>query len=357
MRNIQLVDTNKPLKIVDSEIPMAKRNSVVVKLEATPLLSYSRDYLEGNLPYMYPPMPFTPGTNAVGIVHEVGEGVLELKVGQRVIVDCNWQKDEAVMEPERVLIGLTGISADSLSMLEEFPHGTWREYGDFPASVVFPIDETEEIDSVTLSSIAKLVVPFGGLRRMALKAGETIIVNGASGYFGSAAVLCALAMGANVILTGRSKDKLERVVSALNVSHDRVRIIVQTGDFDTDVSALRGAFSMPASKALCMVGQSTDSHSTLVSLNALKHGGQLVVMGSTTAQLSIDYNQLLLNNWEIKGNFMYTKEDYLALIAMVKSGLVDLNKITIKSFTLNEIEQGINEASKLQGLNSVVLAV
>ncbi|MFH0286502.1 alcohol dehydrogenase catalytic domain-containing protein [Vibrio owensii] len=357
MRDIQLFDTNQPIKLVNSDIPKAKSNGVVVKLEATPLLSYSRNYLEGNLPYMYPPMPFTPGTNAVGVVHEVGEGVLGLEVGQRVIVDCNWEKDEAVAEPERILIGLTGISTGSAAMLEEYPHGTWREYGDFPASVVFPIEGTDHIDSTTLSSIAKLVVPFGGLRRMDLKAGDTVIVNGASGYFGSAAVLSALAMGANVILTGRSQDKLDRVVADLNVSANRVRVVAQSGDFDSDVAALRSAFSAPASKALCMVGASTDSHSTLVSLNALQRGGQLVVMGSTSAGLTLDYNQILLNNWEVKGNFMYSKEDYLALISMVKSGLIDLTKIPVKAFSLEYIEQGIDAAGKLQGLNSVVLAI
>ncbi|GAL10285.1 hypothetical protein JCM19233_1262 [Vibrio astriarenae] len=159
---------------------------------------------------------------------------------------------------------------------------------------------------------------------MNLKAGETVIVNGASGYFGSAAVLSALAMGANVILTGRNHDKLARVVGDLGAPKERVRIVAQTGEFDVDVQALRSAFSLPANKALCMVGQSTDSHSTLVSLHALQRGGQLVVMGSSSSALTLDYNQVLMNNWEIKGNFMYSKEDYLALIGMVKSGLIDL---------------------------------
>ncbi|WED24959.1 SDR family NAD(P)-dependent oxidoreductase [Vibrio sp. JC009] len=357
MLEVKLLDTNQPVKVVESDIPQAKRNGVVVRLEATPLLSYSRNYLEGKLPYMYPPMPFTPGTNAVGVVHEIGEGVLGLEVGQRVIVDCNWEKDEAVSEPERVLIGLTGISMGSAPMLEEYPNGTWRQYGDFPASVVFPIEDTDGVDSATLASIAKLVVPFGGLRRMQLKAGETVIINGASGYFGSAAVMLSLAMGANVILTGRSEAKLSKVVSELNVAEERVRVVAQTGDVETDVAALRQAFATPAHKALCMVGQSTDSHSTSVSLNALQRGGQLILMGSTLAELSIDYNQLLLNNWEIKGNFMYTKEDYLALISLVKSGLINLSQIPAKTFSIEEIEQGIDEAGQLQGLNSVVLTL
>jgi alcohol dehydrogenase len=46
-----------------------------------------------------------------------------------------------------------------------------------------------------LTAITRCIVPFGGLVRGRLSAGETVIVNGASGPHGSAAVLVALAMG------------------------------------------------------------------------------------------------------------------------------------------------------------------
>ena len=357
MLDIKLLDTEQPIKTVESEIPRAKRGGVVVKIEATPLLSYTQDYLQGSLPYMLPPMPFTPGTNAIGKVHEVGEDVIGLQVGQRVVVDCNWVKDEGVENPERILIGLTGITAGSGPMLEDYPNGTWREYGDFPASVVMPIDNTDGIGSSTLAAIAKLIVPFGGLRRMELKAGETVIINGASGYFGSAAALLAISMGANVILTGRSQDKLEKIASAIKAPVERYRVVAQTGDLETDVGALKQAFGNGAHKALCMVGQAKDSHSTLASLNALNFGGQLVLMRSASAPLSIDYNLMLVNNWEVKGNFMYTKEDYLALITMVKSGLVDLDTIPLQQFPLGDIESGIEAAKALQGLDSVILTL
>lgn len=189
MLDIKLHDFSKPVELTQSDIPTPKKDSVVVKLEATPLLSYTRDYLQGNLPYAYPPMPFTPGTNAIGVIHEVGEGVVSLKKGQRVVVDCNWEKSEGVANPERVLIGLTGISANSQPMLEEFPNGTWREYGDFPAQVIMPIEGVDDIPSTQLVTLARFIVPFGGLRRMNLRAGETVVINGASGYFGSAAAM------------------------------------------------------------------------------------------------------------------------------------------------------------------------
>lgn len=356
MLNIQLTHFSKPVEITQTDIPTASKGRVVVKLEATPILSYSRQYLEGKLPYSYPEMPFTPGTNAVGIVHAVGDDVLSLKVGQRVIVDCNWIKDEGVENPERILIGLTGISPNSAGMLNEFPHGTWREYGEFPASVVMPIDGSEDIDALTMIACAKLIVPFGGLRRLQLKAGETVIINGASGYFGSGAVMAAVAMGANVILTGRNAAKLQAIANKIEPTGRQVRVIAQTENMQEDIASLRNAFGGDgAHKALCMIGGSTSAYSTKVSLNALKPYGQLVLMGSMLAPLDIDYNLVLLNNWEIKGNFMYSRADYYALINMIKAGLIDLTRIESKVFNMNDIEQAIDSAGQMQGLSNVVL--
>ena len=50
-----------------------------------------------------------------------------------------------------------------------------------------------------MSIFSRCVVPYGGLVRGRLAAGETVIVNGATGAYGTAAVLVALAMGAGMV--------------------------------------------------------------------------------------------------------------------------------------------------------------
>jgi alcohol dehydrogenase len=116
-----------PLALRDVPQPEARRGAVLIRMEAVPLLSYTRTWLEGKLPYAYPPGPFSPGTNGVGRVTAVGEGVQAFRAGQRVAVNPYWIANESVRELEQVLIGLTGISAGSAPMLAEFPHGTLRE--------------------------------------------------------------------------------------------------------------------------------------------------------------------------------------------------------------------------------------
>src|SRR5471032_1286832 len=110
--------------------PLAlRRNAVAVRMEAVPLLSYTRAHVEGKLPYAYPPGPFSPGTNGVGRVEAVGEGVMSFRVDQRVAVNPYWIANETVREPTQVLIALTGLGADSGPMLAEYPWHLARSSG------------------------------------------------------------------------------------------------------------------------------------------------------------------------------------------------------------------------------------
>jgi len=101
-------------------------------------------------------------------------------------------------EPAQVLSGLTGISADSGPLLETWRDGTLAEYTLAPATAVPPADGSISIDA--LGTLGKLAVPFGGLLRGRLTPGEVLVVIGATGSFGSAAVLLGCALGAERVV-------------------------------------------------------------------------------------------------------------------------------------------------------------
>jgi hypothetical protein len=87
-------------------------------------------------------------------------------------------------------------------------------------------------DLESLQYIATLLVPYGGLRDINLQAGETVIVAPATGSFGGAAVMVALAMGARVIAMGRKVDALRRIATL----SDRVAVVPITGDVQVSTS-------------------------------------------------------------------------------------------------------------------------
>ncbi|MGG1946302.1 zinc-binding dehydrogenase [Trinickia sp. NRRL B-1857] len=354
MKAWMLDEPGKPLALCDEPVPEPRRGAVLLRMEAVPLLSYTRAYLEGKLPYAFPPGPFSPGTNGVGRIEAVGEGVFGFRKGQRVAVNPYWRADETVGEPEQVLIGLTGISAGSAPMLADFPHGTLRELAEFPVSTLVALDGLETMSSTRLASLGKFSVPFGGLRRGRLTAGETVVVNGAGGYFGSAAVVAALALGASrVVAAGRRAQALAPLVE---LGRGRVKSVVLTGDAAGDVAAIREAAGGGADLAFDMVGHASDADATLAALRSLRRNGRLVLMGSMEVPLPIPYGEMLINNWELIGNFMYTRADYLALVALVASGQLSLDSVDIAAYAFAQLESAIDRAGSAQGLQCTVVS-
>ncbi|WP_322011256.1 zinc-binding dehydrogenase [Paraburkholderia sp. J12] len=350
-----MLDTpSQPLALRDQAQPEPRRGTLLVRVEAVPLLSYTRQYLRGELPYAYPPGPFSPGTNGIGRVIAVGEGVYgRYRAGQRVALSPYWVADEALREPEQALIGLTAISPGSDAMLADFPHGTLREAAEFPASTVFPLDGLDALPSAQLAALGKLVVPFGGLRRGRLAAGETVIVNGAAGAFGSAAVLDALALGASrVVAVGRRAAALAPIAERAGT---RVVTVALSGDAARDIAAIREASGGGADLAFDMVGHATDPHATLACLRSLRRNGRMVLMGSMECDLPLSYGEMLIHNWEVMGHFMYSGADYRALIALAASGQLPLDAVEVERYPFGQLEAAIDAAAGAEGLRCIVV--
>lgn len=355
MKAWMLDEVGEPLALRELPEPTPRRGTLLVRMEAVPLLSYMRAYLQGSLPYTYPPTPFSPGTNGVGRVIGIGEGVYGYREGQRVAVSPYWIASEALREPAQALLGLTAISADSGPMLADLRHGTLREAGEFPASLLFPLDGLEAFEPAQLAALGKLVVPFGGLRRGRLAAGETVVVNGAAGAFGSAAVLGALALGAGrVVALGRRAAALDELADAAG---PRVVPVVLSGDIARDTAAIREAAGGGADLAFDMVGRATDANATLAALRSLARNGRMVLMGSMTCDLPVTYGEMLLNNWELIGHFMYSGDDYRALIGLVGAGLLKLDAIALKRYPFEALEVAIDVAGEAGALECVVVCI
>lgn len=342
------------LQINDIALPKVRPGTVRVRMEAAPILSYLREYVAGKLPYWYPEGTFTPGTNGVGVVEEVGTDVYHFSVGQRVFVHPHLVAAENTAEPAQVLIGLTGISPDSGPMLAAWGDGTLSQHVLMPASVLAPLDGIEARSVEQLASLGKFGVPLGGLLRGRLAAGETLVVNGATGYFGSAAVLLGLALGAErVIAAGRSADVLERIKAA---GGPRVHAVILTGDVERDATAIKDAAGGRGTHlAFDQVGGASDPRSTLAALKSLHRGGRLVLMGSMTSPLPIPYGELMANDWEVIGNFMYRAGAFRTLASLTRARLLDLDKVNVRTFPMGELPQAMDHAAKMRGLDCTIV--
>ena len=157
-----------------------------------------------------PPLPFTPCTEGSGVVVEVGEGVTGLRVGQRVAAALDW--------------------------------GALAQEAVVTAETVYPVP-----DELPLALAAALPLTYGTTWaafdwRAKLQAGEVLLVHGASGALGMAAVQIGRSLGATVIATASTEEKREAAIAngahhALTTEADRLAVEVKalTGGRGADV--------------------------------------------------------------------------------------------------------------------------
>jgi alcohol dehydrogenase len=346
------------LELQDLPPPEPEPGGVVLRMRAAPLLSYLRQVLDGSLGYDTPRRPFTPGTNGVGIIEAAGPGVYHLRPGTRVVLDPRALADERVAEPAQILIGLTGMPSAQpgpvKALQAAWPDGTYAEMARMPASVLTPLPSAlDAVPAERLVAIGKFAVPYGGLLRGGLDAGETIVVNGASGYFGSAGALLALALGAaRVVATGRDRAALEDLGKAAG---PRLVPVVLAGDVARDAVALREAAGGSVDMALDLVGRADSADATLATLRSLRRGGRLVLMGSVRQPLPLVVAEMLANEWQVMGCFMYPPDILARLAGLIAAGLLDLGKIRVRNFPLQELEQAMDAAASMRGLDMTVL--
>jgi NADPH2:quinone reductase len=161
------------LEYGDMPDPVAGKGEAVVRIEAAGV-NFPDGLLVQGLYQMRPEAPFVPGMEAVGTVESVGEGVRNVKPGDRVATICSL--------------------------------GGYAEKVSAPANRVFPIGQMDAAD------VCALLVAYGTShhalkQRAQLKAGETLVVLGAAGATGIAAIQIGKIMGARVIAVASSEEK------------------------------------------------------------------------------------------------------------------------------------------------------
>lgn len=355
MKALQLVETGAPLKLHDVPAPELRPGSVLVRMQAAPVLSYMKHVVSGALGYRMPVPPFTIGTNGVGVIDAVAPDVFGLAPGTRVALDPRIAVHENVPEPDEILIGLTAMSPQSERLQAIWRDGVFAELALMPAECVTPIPGLDDLPAARACCLGKFTVAYGGLHRGGLRAGETIVVNGATGSLGSGAVLLAVAMGAvKVVALGRDAATLDRLAAAAG---PRVAPVSLGGDRAADAARILAAAGGPPAMALDLVGQAGDGQATLAALDSLAPGGRLVLMGSMTVPLEIDYGAVMRRNIDIRGAFMYPRQTQARLADLVAAGLLDLDAVELWDFPLARYDEAIEQATQIRGLQYCVLTM
>ena len=223
-----------------------------------------------------------------------------------------------------------------------------------PAECLTPPDGLEGTDPARLSLLGFLAVPYGGLLRGELGPGQTLVVDGATGNFGSLAVLLGLALGASrVVAVGRDRGVLDAL---RGLDERRVVPVVLSGDVEADAEAIGGRRAAGGvDLAFDMMGGSKTAGPTVACIWALRPQGTAVLMGGVHADLTLPYRQVMLDQIAVRGNVMHPRNAPGDLDRMVAAGTLDLGKFGVQTFPIEDFEEAMNQAAGLKGLSYCIL--
>jgi len=179
----------------DIPTPIPKEGEVLIEIKAASL-NFPDLLIVQNKYQMKPALPFVPGSEYAGVVQAVGPGVAHLRVGQHVA--C--------------LSGTGGFGSHTLA----------------PAALCMPLPQGFPFVDAAAFIMTYATSHHALVDRAQLKAGETVLVLGAAGGVGTAAIQIARAMGAKVIAAASTDEKCELCKSigadaTINYSRDNLR--------------------------------------------------------------------------------------------------------------------------------------
>jgi len=253
----QLGDPAEQLRLVDEEPPRPKPGEVLVDVEAVGLAF--PDVLQCRGQYQVKSGPgFTPGGESAGTVAALGDDVEGLDVGQRV-----------------VFLGSGGLA-------EQVTH---------PAAAVFPVPDGVSAETAAAIPINYCTTLYALHDRGHLQAGESLLVTGAAGGTGTAAIQLGKAAGARVVAVagGEDKSRLAREVGADVVIDHRA-----TPDW---VDTVREATGGGVDVAYDPVGGDT-FHQVR---RCMGWDGRLLVIGFVAGIPEVATNHALLKSYSIVG--------------------------------------------------------
>ena len=282
MKAIQVQQFGGPEVLELKEIPTPKpgRGEVLVKVKAAGVNPYD-SYMRAGTYAIKPQLPYTPGSDAAGIVEAVGEGVTKVKPGDRV------------------------YTAKTLT-------GAYAEYALALESQVYPLP-----DKISFAQGAGLWVPYGTAftalhHHGHARPGETVLVHGASGGVGTAAVQFARAMGLTVIGTAGSQVGLD-LVKKEGAHHV----------FDHSKAGYTDEImKMTAGRGLDVILEMLANVNLATDLKLLAANGRVVVIGNR-GELTINPRDLMGRRGSVKGFTLWaaTEQESKEMHAAIAAGL------------------------------------
>lgn len=333
---------NTPLVMEELPDPHPGAGEAVVDVVAAPVLSYTHEVLSGARQYPLL-LPLAIGVGAIGRVRAVGPDATRLAPGDWVLCDPTVRARDEVAAPDIMLQGWIAPSPGAQRLQAHFRHGAFAEQVLIPLENALPLGLLDAAEAGRLAALFTMLVPYGGLLAGNLQAGQTVLISGATGHFGSAGVAVALAMGAAcVVAPGRNEAVLADLVRRFG---PRVVPVTLTGDPAADEQRMRQAAPGPIDLVLDILPPLPSAAPVEAAARTVRANGTVVLMGGLRVGLTLNYAHLMRNSITVKGQYVCPRAAPAKLMALIRAGLLPLDELKVSSFPLDQANEAVAHAA------------
>jgi NADPH:quinone reductase-like Zn-dependent oxidoreductase len=329
------------LRFEDAPDPkITSLRDVIVKLEAA-ALNHIDLWVRMGATGMKIPMPHILGADGAGVIVEVGNAVKSVRTGDKVCLysftgcgECEFCLSDRDFMCIRV------------RSLGERLDGTYAQYIKVLPENCFPVPSY-----MTFAEAAAFPLVFVTLWRMLvtnarLQAGESLLIIGIGGGVASAALQVAKRIGARVIVTSGSDEKLERA-KALGAEHG---INHRRKNFAEEVQRLTD------NRGVDVVLDSVAGEIWQKSLHSLVHGGRLVTCGATAgSEPNDDVNTMVSKELRIYGSTLGSREDFRQLLTFLDA--TQIHPIIDRKFPLSEARDAQARMEEARQFGKILLQI
>jgi L-iditol 2-dehydrogenase len=320
--------------IEDRPVPRAGPGEVVVRIRSVGVCGSDTHYYDhGRIGSFVVEAPLVLGHEAAGEVAEVGPGVTQLAVGQRVSVEPGVPD----MSCRQCLAGRYNLCPNMRFFATPPIDGAFAEYVVVHEAFAHPVPDSIGDDAAAL--LEPLSVGVWACVKGHVTAGSRVLVTGA-GPIGLVAVQTALAFGAT-----------EVIVSDVNPA--RLALARELGATET-VDAREASIADLDQPPEVLLECSGHPPAISEAIRALDRAGRAVLVGMGGDEVPLPLSVVQERELEVTGTFRYANT-WPTAIALVASGRIDLDRLVTGTYRLDQAEEALTAGRRDQRTVKVVV--
>lgn len=293
------------LEALELPEPHVGAKDVLVRVKAV-ALNHLDIWVRQGWPGLKLPLPHILGSDVAGIVERVGTEVTDLAPGTEVLINPGHSCDACAA----CLAGEDNLCRE-YKILGEHIAGGYAELVSVPRKNILPKPPNLSFELAACLPLTFLTAWTMLVRRAQLRPGETVLVQAAGSGVGSAAVQIAKLMGAFVLATASTDQKLERA-KALGADH---LINYAKTDFLAEVKRLTNR------RMVDVVFEHVGAETFEKSVACLPYGGRLVTCGATAGHdVKLDLRVLFFKRISLLGSTMGSKAELHRMLPLFEAG-------------------------------------